>query len=986
MHPCPPPLALSQTDTGALVTAPLSTVVNAATDALYADLYSLVHGEIGIVTSVSSSSSTSGGESTPGGGDGAGANNKQQQQDNKSKSLALSVEEKLGAAALSQKTAAAVDPASSNNNNDTTTTNANKKQQQQPVLEVRKQRMANLSFAQRRHELTRRIVRHSRSIAHVHALVASSVPPPLPKRNNTSTLDKKGDTLTQQQQQQQQPRLCHAVKIASDALQHVKTTMTKYDIIQDILYYHHDTLFTNRQFCHDIYGALCVLCTPPPTIPPPPSMPLEQQSSTTTATNGSSLSGGGGGGIWPDFPKDVALLDIDRYRSYMESTTNNNNKKELQNRLVCAVRRKLILGEVGIYGTTTTTKHKMNQFTTTVVGGDDNGGAITRTKVDGRRSETQPLPWRVVLTNNGGSVHLTYGSPRTTTTSTTKAAVVGEKQQKQKQRQQYPIEAHISVLSESQAASWKLLSITISCIPKTGESDHQLIMNHKQMFNLHRICDRAMIVEEAICVREQQRRKEEDNNNDDNKQDVSSMNIDNNDDDDDDRGLQPDAIVPRPLYRLFEVAHTFALSLQLELLSSQAEALRRGAWGSGGPTIVGGSEVGRECISVSPVYFYDEKKTSIVSNDSSVTNSNIGRTTNTPIAVMAIHFWSCDDSYGSPRVDDLSSPANVDFNDNNKRKDDASIISRLSTPSNKLQRKDDNYLPIDDCRGEKRLSLCIRAIPTVGLVVSLSGGSDMEESDISSSATTIVLTPCHHTQRNIDKLLSSIQNPFELSMSDALLAATVLCADRRCRAMVSALMNGGQGKSTTNSKTLPSWLSLEVECGTISIAAIISYGKSSISSTVKDKFYTVLFRLACDSRTGRFVPVFPRPSSLLRLLSCNDPAANDNQVLRSSVLSNRGGTSTKRTDMMSRESTGRIVRDSFDAMTRSMDTLGRKCGVGGEWNDVDLQSASLRKKSVDQTCSDVIASLTTCCGMATVFGVAAIALKVACGIDPLTDM
>jgi hypothetical protein len=60
--------------------------------------------------------------------------------------------------------------------------------------------------------------------------------------------------------------------------------------------------------------------------------------------------------------------------------------------------------------------------------------------------------------------------------------------------------------------------------------------------------------------------------------------------------------------------------------------------------------------------------------------------------------------------------------------------------------------------------------------------------------------------------------------------------------------------------------------------------------------------------------------------------------------------------------------------------------VGGEWNDVDLQSASLREKSVDQTCSDVIASLTTCCGMATVFGLAAIALKVACGIDPLTDM
>ena len=965
--PCPPPLALSQTETGALVTAPLSTVVNAATDALYADLYSLVHGEIGIVTASVNSSSSSGGagggETTPGGGDGAGANNSKQQQADTSKSLALSVEEKLGAAALSRKTAP-VDPS---NDNETTATTASKKQQRQrPVLEVRKQRMANLSFAQRRHELTRRIVRHSRSIAHVHALVASSLPPPTPKRN-TSILEKEGPTSTssssfstqqhQQQQQQQQPRLCHAVKIASDALQHVKSTMSKHDIIQDTLYYHHDTLFQIRNHCHDVYGALCVLCTPSP---PTPTTPMQPAQSSTP-------NGGGGGGMWPDFPKDVSLLDIDRYKSYMESTSYSNNKKELQNRLGCAVRRKLILGEVGVYGTTTTTS-KTNHPTATVGDG-------------GRRRDTQPLPWRVVLKNNGGSVHLTYGSPR-------------EKQQKQ-----YPIEAHVSVLSESKYASWKLLSINVSCIPKTGESDHQLCMNHKQMFNLHRICERSMIVEEAICVREQRRKEEEEvaaatdkekkekkiatNNNKDVNEDVSSMNIDDN------RVLLHDDIVSRPLYRLFEVAHTFALSLQMELLSSQAEALRRGAWGSGGP--ISGNEVskkqqqqqqhmmGGECISVSPVYFYDEKKVSI-SND----NNGVGRTT-TPIGVMAIHFWSCDDSYGSPKVGDLSSAANADMNDDdNKRKDDASTISKLSTPSY-LQRKDDNYLPIDDRRGEKRLSLCIRAVPTVGLVVSLSGGSDMVEYDNISA--TAVSTPCHHTQRNIDKLLSSIQNPFELSMSDALLAATVLCADRRCRAMVAALMKGDAGNSTTNINSIPSWLSLEVECGTISIAAVVSYGKPSTSSKGENKSYTVLFRLACDSRTGRFVPVFPRPSSLLRLLSCNDPAANDIQVLRSSVFSSRGGNnSSKRTDMISRESTGRIVRDSFDAMTRSMDILGRKCGVGGEWNDVDSQSASLREKSVDQTCNDVRESLITCCGMATVFGVAAIALKVACGIDPLTDM
>ena len=71
----------------------------------------------------------------------------------------------------------------------------------------------------------------------------------------------------------------------------------------------------------------------------------------------------------------------------------------------------------------------------------------------------------------------------------------------------------------------------------------------------------------------------------------------------------------------------------------------------------------------------------------------------------------------------------------------------------------------------------------------------------------------HHMQRNVDKLLSSIQDPFQLSMSDALLAATVLCADRRCRAVVDALNNQITDK-------LPSYIHLELECGTISGAAV----------------------------------------------------------------------------------------------------------------------------------------------------------------------
>ena len=306
------------------------------------------------------------------------------------------------------------------------------------------------------------------------------------------------------------------------------------------------------------------------------------------------------------------------------------------------------------------------------------------------------------------------------------------------------------------------------------------------------------------------------------------------------------------------------------------------------------------------------------------------------------------------------------------------------------------------------MSLCIRAVPTKGLVVSLSGGSDVamlstndkNGNESNNNTNNAITSHHHHMQRNVDKLLSSIQDPFQLSMSDALLAATVLCADRRCRAVVDALNNQITDK-------LPSYIHLEVECGTISVAAVISYpttlptSQSSSSATTTERSPTVLFRLACDSRTGKFVPVFPRPASLLRLLACNDPLSSDIQSLRSaamvSALGARSSSSTSSSsgrninkrgvvDGASRESTGRIVRDAFDALSRSMDTLGRKCGVGGQWNDIDSGSASLREKSVNQTCGDVRASLMTCCGMASVFGVAAIALKIAGGVDPEADV
>lgn len=687
------------------------------------------------------------------------------------------------------------------------------------------------------------------------------------------------------------PRLGATVSAASDALRLVRGAWQCADEAQDALYFHHDGLWRSRGHAHDVYGALSVLC----------------------------------GGIWADFPSDVALL-VDRYENSKEL---GYGKVELSERLAAGVRRKLVCGEVGEFGCCST----------------DDGLFGT----DLKRDDDMPLPWKVTIEPGGGAITLTYGTPRIMSTAETlrqrSLAEANSDNSERANLQQHPMEARLSILSESPDAPWKLLSLQVQCSPKTGESDHQLRMNKKQMFDLHRIGERVMIVEEAVS-----RKLAEGQSNGSNDADGAKIEIDRK------------AIVPRPLLRLFEVTHSFALSMQLEMLSSQAESLRRGAWGGfvGIPTA---STTSKESlgdgIAVSSAHFFDD-----------------GRNV---IGVMAVHFWSCDDRYGSPMICDLSAVATEANAAAAGDKMDTASSSASVSYSKLDRRQDDNYLPVSDRRGEKRLSLCIRAVPMVGLVVSLSGGSDVTSTimDLNRNEQN------HHMKRNMDKLLSSIQDPFQLSMSDALLAATVLCAQRRCRSVVDALI-----RQRTN--MLPSWIHLEVECGSISVAARISY-PSSTKVAQSTRPYTILFRLACDSRTGRYVPVFPRPASLLRLLACHDVTASDTQALRSVAAANAmhlrsGSLSSKQTDGSAREATGRIVRDAFEALSRSMDTLGRKCGVGGEWNDVDKQSASLREKSVDQSCKDVMVSLMSCCGIAAVFGVGAIALKVACGVDPAADM
>lgn len=257
-------MPLSQTETGALATAPLSAVINSATDALYQDLYDLVQGEITIesVTSASNPAAAAGRGGVADGDDGMGSESH----------AAGKLSAAMGVNKYGDTSATTVAPAITT----TTTSTAAAKSSNDVILETRKMRMANLSFAQRRHELTRRIVQHSKSLAHVYALTAASLP-----KSHSAVMQQKASrtsatahsshpttpttaatTMSNVKIHDPSLRLGAMVEASSDALQFVKSRWVSQDEAQDALYFHHDSLWKARAHCHDVLGALCVLSTP----------------------------------------------------------------------------------------------------------------------------------------------------------------------------------------------------------------------------------------------------------------------------------------------------------------------------------------------------------------------------------------------------------------------------------------------------------------------------------------------------------------------------------------------------------------------------------------------------------------------------------------------------------------------------------------------------------------------------------------------------
>lgn len=224
-------------------------------------------------------------------------------------------------------------------------------------------------------------------------------------------------------------------------------------------------------------------------------------------------------------------------------------------------------------------------------------------------------------------------------------------------------------------------------------------------------------------------------------------------------------------------------------------------------------------------------------------------------------------------------------------------------------------------------------------------------------------------QGTVKKLLAAASDPFALSASDVLLAATTLCGERKCHAVVQAL-------AQLEPSILPKWMRLTVERGGIAVAAQVAFG----TTPQKEQPFVVLFRLECDARTGSFVFTFPRSANLLRMLSCNHPSASDSMALRMAKAAQH------RQKGMAATATGRFVKDSFDGLVRSMNLLGQRTGVGGEWVNANDANALLRQRSIQLACTDVKASLVTCCGVAAVYGLSALSLGVVTGVTAVADM
>lgn len=593
-------------------------------------------------------------------------------------------------------------------------------------------------------------------------------------------------------------------------------------------------------------------------------------------------------GHWYDLPRDL-LLTVDRYDTSVESSW---SKTEVDERWRLSVRDKLIMGEVGWM------RRKALEL-------------ILENVVHQNFNE---VLWEVSI--RGGIVSLTHGQPK-----------------EQAGQKKYPIEALLTVFphKDPDFSEWTLLSIDINVQAKTGEFNHQLETSNRQRFDLHRLAALSMSREEARARTE--RSKEGDL--------VIGKPVDGGNEAADSQNLKKSQIQSppaRPLQSLFQVLHTFALSWQLELLSAQAQALRRGVW----------SAADGNQLQVTPVRFFDG-------------NSKV-------LGMVDISFWKVDNSFGSPSICEVHLK-------------DECIREILDTESrNSALNSKESVTGKSHAASSSQLTLSIRAELNYGIRVAISGGASILDEILNGDPDD---SRYLQIRANVQNLLDSASSPFSLSASDALLAATKLCCELKCQAVVDALQNRPGRKGDKIGKCiLPPWIFLSVDRGSIAVAARIRYHQGCQEAERRDEM-PILFHVMCDARTGSFVGTFPRSMHVLRELVGNDVyLASEAMAVRISNLPE----SRKRVAGTGTHTSGRMVRDAFDSLLRSLNLLGQRAGVGKRWDNVDDKSSYLRDRSIQMACDDVKSSLMKCCGISALYGLVPLAISAATGLDAIPDM
>jgi hypothetical protein len=945
---------------GSLLTAPLLHVLLASTDGLYNDFYNMIQGEIEVSVAVHNTNTESSADAL------------QQQDDD------------LGGTGMLQ----------------------------QITVQTKKERMSKLSFAERRNELGWRLASNAKSIQHVAALCAAAAYG-VSTSTSTTMKDNNGVTLSSVPSS----LLAHGTAVSSRALQHTRTAWVQADEAQDALYFFHAQLFPSRAAPHDIYGSTDLICS----------------------------------GRWYDLPRDL-LLSVDRYHTSDEDMWSKN---ETSRRWHLAVRGKLLTGEVGWYRRqklqkqvkqlqTISRQRRYDPSEKQILDFIENASDINMERSDFNDGKVdvdddfnnpdQPSKWREPLWKvslKGGIVNLTHGTPKYTSVDgeaendnsnnnnnydrTIKKALLGDI------KPVYPIDALLTVfpnIEKPELSEWTLLSINVHVQAKTGEFNHQLETSNRQRYDLHRLASLAMSREEALTRRQSMLLNnttvptKTSSNIPDDDENVTTMDTQVREEENQQIQLPP----AQPLQSLFQVVHIFSLSWQLELLSAQAQALRRGVWSAATDTGVGqnnninaGGGGGANLVQVIPVRFFNHPTaasttTTTKTVPTAVNNRSSGKLVDNVLGVVSISFWKVDDSFGSPSMCDLSLDEDLPTSDSSTSN---SVVYRNASPN--------------------QLQLSIRAEVDVGIRVALSGAGQIM-TELKQARTRFVGDNPINNKSNsykdnyflykqlyatVAELLENTSNPFALSASDALLAATKLCSELKCRAVVDALqpndilidgtpnrdvLKDHTSKNSSSKFQLPCWIRLSVNRGTISVGAKIRYHGVDRAPTAithdheldDDTKFAILFQLVCDARTGSFVCAFPRSMQTLRKLTGQD-VYNASEPMAIRILHlpesrRRSAMSGGLGSSNSAQSSHRVVRDAFDGLARSMNLLGQRTGVGGTWDNIDDKSSYLRDRAIQLACSDAESSLIKCCGIAAIYGLSPLAFSAATGVDAIPDM